>query len=282
MRKWSPEPFDASRETVVAGVAPPAGDFTALAGEPAKQATGGGTRAARFRREAGFASGEAIMAHLTPEERATVFELAEIDVAKSYDRKLKQVEQEFEARLRQQQEMMRSWASGFQEAVNAELRDLTASCIDFSLQLASRIVRRTVAVDREPMIRALETVLFKIPTSSRMNITAHPDDAAWLQQDPELRERLGIGEVQGDRRISRGGCHIEAAGREWDATLEGQLEALTRLVEEKAGTLRAAGEGPVDGPLPFSEPADGENPAEAAEETLTDPPGEDPDASGLE
>ena len=282
MQKWSPEPFDPSRETVVAGMSPAAVDFTALAGEPETPSAGPGSRAARFRREAGFTGGEAIMAHLTPEERATVFELVEIDVARSYDRKLKDAEREFEARLKEQQGIMRSWAEGFQAAVNAELRDLAAACIDLSLHLASRIARKTVAVDREPLVRALETALFKIPTGSRMNITAHPDDAAWLEQDSELRERLGIGEVQGDRRISRGGCHIEAAGREWDATLEGQLEALTRLVEEKMGTLRAAGDGPVDAPAPFTAPDDGGNPAAVAPETTTTPPVEDPDAAGLE
>jgi flagellar biosynthesis/type III secretory pathway protein FliH len=43
---------------------------------------------------------------------------------------------------------------------------------------------------------------------------------------------LNIEKITPDRRIERGGCLAKAGDQMWDASLRGQLDALTELVDE--------------------------------------------------
>ena len=109
---------------------------------------------------------------------------------------------------------------------------MSGACARLAVELAEKIVRSRVEGDPAIIARAVETALRCGDSGSQLTVTAAPEDAAWLEGEDELRERLGITRVVADRRISRGGCLVDDGQREWNATLEGQLETLAEVIDE--------------------------------------------------
>lgn len=249
MQKWCPRSFDTDE---VAGGQFCAGMPVAAAeGLPPLAATITGPPPQKFRKEAGFADGKALMSHLTPEERGQVFELVELDVAKEYSAREEQVRAACDLECEQARQEFLNWGAEYAEQADRQMREIARSCVRLAFQIAERIVRAKVANDPEALIRAVESTLFKVQSTRPLTLTVNPEDAAWLDQQPELRKRLRIGELVADRRVSRGGCRLECHGQEWDATLRGQIDALAELLEEamaEAPAARALPEGSADEP----------------------------------
>ncbi len=236
MQKWCPDPFEPESGTAVfatSGVVP--GFEPAEKGILAESSSS--DPSTRFRHESGFASDAALMSHLTPDERATVFELVEIDVAEQYEIRAQQKEEEFQLQQETLRQDFEKWAHSFQEETYKELRDISRSCIELAIQLAGKIVREKVTLAPEILAETLATVLYKIPAGQSLNITVNPADEEWLKAHPEIIEELRIGLINGDRRIDRGGCSVESRGQAWDATVSGQLDALGEMVHELVSTL---------------------------------------------
>ncbi len=282
MQKWSPEPFALEQGTVIFGTTECAHElqFQPQENEAVAQQ---GKALVRFKKESGFASDAALMSHLTQDERATVFELVEIDVAEKYEAMARKKQDEFQQQLAEMRADFGAWASSFQEQTYQELREIAASCIDLALELAQKIVRAKVELDPDVLVRTLETALFKVPAGQSLNLTVNPTDAVWLDENPEISAKLRLGTITGDRRIDRGGCKIESRGQEWDATLSGQVDALGEMIHELMTTLPAAD--PIPRDPQKEDPVGDANPSDM-EETMCDVDADGevggPDAAGLE
>ncbi len=232
MRKWSPEEF-----------APPAsgGGFSPL-GPGA-----GGAPARGFRAEYGPCADADPLATLAPAEQAAV----RARIAQEVEASLRAREDE---RWRRHEEETQAFAHGLAAALEAEtqavLEGVARSAADLALIVAERIVRRAVAADPAIVARALEDLLLRLPAGAPLTVTVHPDDAAWLEGQPELRTRLRIAAVQPDRRMTRGGALASADRREWDATVGGQIAALAEAVDAALAGAAApeGGGGDVAGP----------------------------------
>ncbi len=153
-------------------------------------------------------------------------------------------------RWRRHEEETQAFAHGLAAALEAEtqavLEGVARSAADLALIVAERIVRREVVADPAIVARALEDLLLRLPASAPLTVTVHPDDAAWLDDQPDLRTRLRIAAVQPDRRITRGGALAVADRREWDATVNGQLATLAEAVEAALAGASAPGGGSGD------------------------------------
>ncbi len=198
----------------------------------------------RFQRETGYTDPRSLLSTLTREERADLYELAEMDVAGSYEARQKQQQDEFAARLaeskREAAENLAAWTRDLEAAVQADLAATAAGAARLALRVAEKIVRATVAVDHGVLTRALETILYKQQSGAPLRVTTSPRDALWLSDQPDLRARLNIEVVADDRRLGDGDCRVRAEGREWDLTVEGQLEVLAEIIEEEIATRREA------------------------------------------
>lgn len=240
MQKWSPEPFaEAQVETAALAAA---GGGTEFASESPVLLSDSdvGTGAHRFRSEAGFADSKSLMNALTAEERGQVYELVEMDLVEEYQEREKRLREEFaaeEARL--EAEMTASlaqWTNDLAAIMTREIREVADASARLAVQIAEKLVRQTVAADHTVLARVIETTSFKISENAPLTIQASVEDAEWLAAQPELREKLNIGEVVADRRIESGGCLIRCGGREWDATLTRQLGSLAEIVDEMLAT----------------------------------------------
>lgn len=243
MQKWCPEPFTAPDG---AG-SPPAGlVFRGVDGPATGSADGEGAEALQFQRETGYTDPHSLLATLTREERADLYELAEMDVAGAYEARQKEQADAYAAQLaeakREAAASLAAWTRDLESAVQADLSAAAAGAARLAIRIAEKIVRASVAVDHSVLTRALETILFKQQAAAPLQVFASPRDAIWLADQADLRARLNIEVVSDDRRLADGDCRVRSDGREWDLTVEGQLDVLGGIIEEAIATR------PVDGP----------------------------------
>lgn len=242
MQKWCPEPLT---------VDPGRGAFVPLSEwhDDAPDAPERG-----FRPEAGFADVASLLASLSRDEREQVMKLVEVDMRREYEQKHQADEdarkQATAQRLATLEDVNARWRDQFAGEVRREVEDalstLAARTVEMARLMAEKVVRREVASDPQVLVRALETVLYKIEAGCSLQVTVHPDDAAWLVDHPELRDRLRITEVKDDRRLERGGALVRTRDEEWDVTVERQLSVLTETLEEALSLPPDTADAPED------------------------------------
>ena len=255
MQKWCPEPLVVEAGTV--------NEFQSLAGAENDGAGGptalGPTPETMFRAEAGFSDPSQLMRQLTADERAQIFELVELDVAREYEQRQREAETEYQKNLERLEKDLvaeaKSWREAFGATVTAEreqtVRDLAAEAVQLSLRTAEKIVRQRVEADDAVLVRAIETILYRLEAGVALTVTVNPADAERLAEAEQLCADLGIASIKADRRIDAGGCLVSADRREWDATIGEQLTTLGEAINEAMAT----------GPRPAPDPDGDHEPA---------------------
>jgi len=247
MQRWCPEPLVPE---------PQAGSFQPLAAAVEAPAAAG------FRPETGFADSRGLLTQLSRSERAEVVELLEQDLRREFEERAQAetAAREAAATAAQaaEQAALARWREELADGLQQQARDTFAALArrtaEVALLMASKIVRREVAQDPQILVRTLETVLYKVDAGCELAVTVHPDDAAWLDAAPETCRRLRIGEVKSDRRLERGGCLVQAADAEWDATIDRQLAVLAEALEEVLATPAPSEPAPATAPPAPREP----------------------------
>lgn len=209
----------------------------------------------RFQKESRFADPDSLLANLTVAERTLIFELVEQDVAREYEKREKELKTGLEEQLAAEKAAYESrlavWADDFgqclKNVIEEDLTEIGKSSARLAIRLAGKLTRSAVPLDEDILVRAIQTTLYKIEGSVPIRLAAHPEDALWLRGHPDLLRQWRIEEVNEDRRLERGGCLVGAGGREWDATLEGQLETLGEIIQEAIDTSGEPHLNPVPG-----------------------------------
>ncbi len=153
------------------------------------------------------------------------FESRETELRENHRLELARVHEEVEVRLE-------NWSREFSSGLARDRRDMAVDAAALAVSLARKIIRDTVAVDDDVVVRTLETALFKAQDSHPLTAVLNPEDAEYLTRNPELMARLRIDKIVPDRRMEKGGCCVRAGSREWDATLTRQIDTLAAIVEE--------------------------------------------------
>jgi len=228
MRNWSPEPFHVDPDDVVRTSAASDGFVRA---SPADTATVTADRceaavwvpSADLRDEA--------KGPTEPAGRSLTDQISEADLRAAFAAELAALETAHAAETARCREEARAnlaaWTAGFAAAEERRRSQDAPRLAALAVAMAAKIVRAAVAADPAVLTATIETVLFKIERDTPLTVTVHPEDAAWLEDHPDTVADLRIGEIVADRRVTRGGCRVQAAGREWDASLESQLQALS-------------------------------------------------------
>lgn len=252
MQKWCPEPFTTTATfespevaTVFRGVGGPGCAGAAEVASP--------DETQQFRRETGYTDPRSLLATLTRQERTDLYELAELDVAGAYEARQAEQVSQFEANLaetrRETEARLAEWTAGMEEIVREDLALAAAGAARLAIQIAGKLVREVVAFDHGVLTRALETVLHRQQGASPLQVWVSPADAEWLNGNTEMRARLNIEAVAADRRLGNGDCRVRSDGREWDLTIDGQLETLGEIIAEALAT-RKRGEASGSEPEP--------------------------------
>ncbi len=237
MQKWLPDDFGISESAVAAVVHPDDSIFESDVSAASSDVT---ENSRLFLSESGFSGPEAIMAHLTPEERAQVFELVEQDITKVYEER----ENDLRAKMDDDLKIIRegfdsalsAWSQDLHQAMATHMKETADASARMAVKIAEKIIRQKINLDHDILVRAMETALFKIDGDKNVIVNLNPLQAEWLETQAGVKEKLGIQQIVADRRIEAGGCVVKTEKQEWDATISSQLEYLSEIVEEMITT----------------------------------------------
>lgn len=220
MQNWSPETFaDTGRHAVTESTA----DWHPEQKQPATGAE------SLFRKDTWGRGPGKPRDLLTREEREALQRQVEEEVTAAHRQQLE------EARIELRQENT-AWlthlGAEIQSASDRKLQDIARNTGQLALALAERVLRRAIRVDPDILFRALEVLLRKVEADAGLELRVNPADAELLEASEDLKRQLHLDRIIPDRRIERGGCLVRAGRQMWDATLRGQIEALTEVVDE--------------------------------------------------
>jgi len=110
-------------------------------------------------------------------------------------------------------------AANLDQALNRLDQEVADELMALSIEIARQMVQHTLAVRPEVVLETVRNALLQIP-QGHAQIRLHPDDCELVRQ--HMGEQLGHAghRIVEDADLSRGGCRIDSAGAQVDATLE--------------------------------------------------------------
>ena len=100
--------------------------------------------------------------------------------------------------------------------------------VQLAIAVATRIVRREVAIDRELLVAMARVALDRLGDSASARIRLHPDDYTAIQRLGSRTSDSGAVQIVSDPHIHRGGCVVESDFGLIDVSIDAQVEELTR------------------------------------------------------
>lgn len=141
----------------------------------------------------------------------------------AYREGLEAGQRQAEASLGAERAALRELSSGLTELIGDFEQGLANDVLSVSLELAKLIVRHSLKVKPDLVLSVIREAVSSLPgVDGQTTIHLHPSDATLLRELAENDKQLGeLGwRIVEDPQIERGGCRLEAATTEVDATLE--------------------------------------------------------------
>jgi flagellar assembly protein FliH len=98
--------------------------------------------------------------------------------------------------------------------------------VEFALNIAKKVVRREVTIDREIALTLVKVSLEKLHNRTLAQIHLHPNDFAYVESKREHLDFHNALELIEDKTISPGGCLIHTETGDIDARIESQFEEI--------------------------------------------------------
>lgn len=99
--------------------------------------------------------------------------------------------------------------------------------LNLALEIAKQILQQALGVRPELLLPIVRNVMESIPPHSQHpRLHLHPDDAALVKTHMQAEIAHGAWKIIEDQRMARGGCRIETAAAEVDATLASRWQRL--------------------------------------------------------
>lgn len=143
-----------------------------------------------------------------------------------------------EAARRELEPALRALGAALEEMTRERERSVEAlerEAVELALQIAEKVLAGALAVQPERVVAVVQGTLRRIVERERVTVLVNPDDlelvrgaAGSLTGALGGIERL---EIQGERRVARGGALLRTADGEIDARVAQQLERVRELVE---------------------------------------------------
>lgn len=112
-------------------------------------------------------------------------------------------------------------------AVTSDLvSHVEADLVDLSLQIAKKIVRREVTIDREIALTLVRVSLGKLNQRSSVEVHLNPGDLAFVRNNVESLDFRGALELIEDPSVTPGGCLIHTEAGDIDARIESQFDEI--------------------------------------------------------
>jgi flagellar assembly protein FliH len=104
------------------------------------------------------------------------------------------------------------------------------------VESVEKIVRHEIRTDPKVVLRVIKACLRRVTESDEVRVRVNPSELAAVraQRDELLQIAEGVRaiNIMDDRRVSPGGCTVETATGDFDATVETQMEKIERKLVE--------------------------------------------------
>ena len=125
--------------------------------------------------------------------------------------------------IRRLQELL----SSVEDAIKHFGKATSEELLNLSLEISKQILRQALKTRPELLLPIVRNVMESIPQHSQHpHLRMHPEDAELVKMHMQTEISLGGWKIVDDQRIERGGCRIETAAAEIDATLANRWERL--------------------------------------------------------
>jgi flagellar assembly protein FliH len=143
-----------------------------------------------------------------------------------------------EAALLEQLQPLRSIAETFGGAVERANETVASDMLDLALDLAKAMLKTSLSVRPELVLPLVSEAIRYLPVVQQpAQLTLHPADAAVVAQhmgDDLARNGWRVSE---DPQLARGGCRIETASNQIDATAETRWQRIAEALGKTSGWL---------------------------------------------
>ena len=102
--------------------------------------------------------------------------------------------------------------------------------VELAIAVATRIVHREIAVDRELLVAMARVALDRLGDAASATIRLHPEDYAAIERLGSSCLTSGPVTILADSHIHRGGCLVESDFGVIDVSVDAQVEELTRAL----------------------------------------------------
>jgi len=110
---------------------------------------------------------------------------------------------------------------GLQDELNQLDENVSQSLLDLSLEIARKMVHETLQIKPELILKIVSDAISNLPHfNQNAHLILHPDDAELVRKD--MGEQLSHSgwKIFTDIQINRGGCRVETAHSNVDASVE--------------------------------------------------------------
>lgn len=123
------------------------------------------------------------------------------------------------AEARIEAERLSELVRGMDEALDRLGGEVAEEIVALAIAIARQMVKHTLADHPATIAETVREALQQLP-QSKVRIHVHPDDAALIREYHADQLEHGHHQLIEDDTMTRGGCRLQAAGCEIDATLE--------------------------------------------------------------
>lgn len=122
---------------------------------------------------------------------------------------------------------LRELLASVEEAIGQFGKATSEELLNVALEISKQILRESLKVKPELLLPIVRSAMESIPQHSQHpHLHLHPEDAVLVRTHMQAEIAVGAWRIVEDQRIERGGCRIETAAAEIDATIGNRWQRL--------------------------------------------------------
>jgi len=132
-------------------------------------------------------------------------------------------------------EQLRALAASLPDAMRRAEGELADALLTLALDVARQVVHRTLRAEPEWVLPLVQDLLHAEPAlQGEPRLLLHPDDVALVKNSLGNELQVAGWQVRADETITRGGCRVQSASGEVDASLEMRWNSVTAGLQRDA------------------------------------------------
>lgn len=137
-------------------------------------------------------------------------------------------------------EQLRALAASLPAALRRADSEIADAVLTLALDVARQVVHRTLRAEPEWVLPMVQDLLHAEPAlQGEPRLLLHPEDVALVKSSLGNELQTAGWQVRPDESISRGGCRVQSANGERDASLETRWKSVTAALHRDADAQEA-------------------------------------------